>query len=220
MQGITSGNVTANVSSGNLISTSAAEAARPQPARMASPAGGGGGGSGGGGSGRVLPPMPTAVPQTEREKELAAKAELRRARRFSTAPRTQRIQDAFVPDFPVNFCLRRVRETVGGKHVWAVAGAPLSPPITPAGGAPHQVPRLCMPQDAVQSRVGQAVKEAEAGASRRAARAGEDTTSHTGHCCVHRQCAPQLRGCASVLVVKHATSPHLRIPWTEWLAGG
>lgn len=85
LQGITTGNVTANVSSGNLISTSAAEAARPQPARMASPAAGGGGS--GGGSGRILPPMPTAVPQTEREKELAAKAELRRARRFYTAPR-------------------------------------------------------------------------------------------------------------------------------------
>mmetsp|Transcript_8219 Transcript_8219/g.24497 ORF Transcript_8219/g.24497 Transcript_8219/m.24497 type:complete len:377 (-) Transcript_8219:2392-3522(-) len=78
IQGVSTGNLTANLSSGNLLRTSSVENVRPQPARAPSPAAG----SGGGGGGRVLPPMPTAAPQTEREKELAAKAELRRARRM------------------------------------------------------------------------------------------------------------------------------------------
>ena len=55
----------------------------PSPAAAANGAAGGGGGGPTTGTGRggFLAPMPQAAPMTEREKELQAKAELRRARR-------------------------------------------------------------------------------------------------------------------------------------------
>lgn len=77
-------------SSLQLNTSSAAEPVRVLPLRAPSPAatvaaangsvGGAGGPTTGGGRG-FLAPMPTAAPMTEREKELQAKAELRRARR-------------------------------------------------------------------------------------------------------------------------------------------
>ncbi len=82
------------VGGGPNLSTSMAEPVRVLPLRAPSPitgtsgaaSGGAAGGGGGGGGGVVrnssfLPPVPTSAPMTEREKELAAKAELRRARR-------------------------------------------------------------------------------------------------------------------------------------------
>lgn len=82
------------VGGGHNLSTSMAEPVRVLPLRAPSPINGtsggaaSGGAAGGGGGGNVvknssfLPPVPTSAPMTEREKELAAKAELRRARRL------------------------------------------------------------------------------------------------------------------------------------------
>lgn len=78
IQGVSTGNLPA----ASLLSTSSGEHMRTPLPRTQSPAAVGENGRGFVGNGRVLPPMPTAAPQTEREKELAAKAELRRARRM------------------------------------------------------------------------------------------------------------------------------------------